>query len=79
MTHDTNNAPACPLVVMDEVTNNILNPNGGSYVDQMEEARAAVAELVEAAKGVIEMENEPRFLYGEISALRAALAKFGGA
>lgn len=35
------------LAVLDAVMNNILRPNGGSYVDQMEEARAHFAALSE--------------------------------
>lgn len=38
------------LLVIDSVTNNVLRPNGGAYVEELEEARAAIAELIEADK-----------------------------
>lgn len=46
--------------------------------ERLSEAVAAVAELIEAAKRVIENEDEPRFIYGSIRELRAALARCGG-
>jgi len=39
-------APVDVLAVMDDAINNILIPNGGAYVESMEEARDVVAELI---------------------------------
>jgi len=40
------------LAVMDDVANNILIPSGGSYADELSDARAAVAELITTATEV---------------------------
>lgn len=50
----------------------------GTTGHQVEQARAAVAELIEAAKEVVDSEDEPRFIYGAINSLRAALARVQG-
>lgn len=46
--------------------------------DDLVQARAAVAEMIEAAKEVIEMRDEPRFIYGAIDSLRTALSNVTG-
>ena len=76
------------LAVMDDVISEILIPNGGSYVDAMDEARDAVAELVEAIKESREAlqafanNGMPPLYRRHMKAERrldAALAKFGAA
>lgn len=42
--------PVDVMGVLVGAINNVLRPNGGAYVDEMEAARAAIAELLEAAR-----------------------------
>lgn len=50
-----------------------LNEHGSGFSMDLDEAREKVSAMIDAAKLVIENENEPRFLYGAIADLSEAI------
>lgn len=67
------------LAVIDDMTNSILRPNGGAYVEQMELVRTLIADLIEAARHwnrwdyevmSAKVNGESVYSFNELSAMR---------
>ena len=73
--------PVDVLAVMDSCTDELEKQPGCYYTDaaKLQEARAAIAELIESAAVVVEPYRGDAYAGPDIERLEAALARVGGA